>query len=88
MEIMNENTYEKAVEAKAKALLLCKDFPEINGIGIRKSIGDGFGLKINLVKTISDGRQLPTSIDGVSIWVEIVGPIRKMNNLTDVVKGD
>ena len=67
---------EQARAAKAKALVTFSRKVTIVGIGITR-IGEGYGLKINLQQPPAGSVQLPDSIDGVPVRLEIVGDIHK-----------
>jgi hypothetical protein len=49
--------------------------PEVNGIGIMRAAG-GYVLKVN-VRTESARHSVPKEIDGVTVQVQTIGPIRK-----------
>jgi hypothetical protein len=66
-------TLEDARTAKEKARGL---FPSDAGLGITK-IGSDYAVKVNLSSPVSDLDNLPTSIDGVPVQVEVVGQIKK-----------
>lgn len=67
-------TLEQARAAKKVALAKLAHVPEVVGIGLTM-IGDDYGLKVNLRATPK--QELPATIDGVPIQVEVVGTIRK-----------
>jgi hypothetical protein len=73
---MNEKTLDEARTAKAKALAALSQNRSVVGIGITR-IGDGYGVKVNLAEPPAPDANLPETIDGVPIKVEIVGTIRK-----------
>lgn len=62
--------------AKANALKVFGNLAEVVGVGIT-SIGDGYGLKVNLKALPKAPDTLPTQIDGVPVKVEVVGRIQK-----------
>jgi hypothetical protein len=64
----------RAAKERAKALFAGK--APVVGIGITR-VGDGYGVKVNLGAPPAADANLPDSIDGVPIRVEVVGPIRK-----------
>ena len=64
----------RAAKNLAKAALAA--IPGIVGIGITK-IGKGYGLKVNLRSKLPPGIEVPKTIGGVPVQVEIVGTIRK-----------
>jgi hypothetical protein len=67
---------EQARAAKAKALVTFSQEVTIVGIGITR-VGEGYGLKINVREAPARSMQLPDSIDGVPVRLEIVGTIGK-----------
>jgi hypothetical protein len=69
-------TLEQARAAKKVALAKLANVPEVVGIGLTM-IGDDYGLKVNL--RAAPKQELPASIDGVPIQVEVVGTIRKQS---------
>lgn len=66
-------TLEEARAAKRKAAAQLAHVAELNGIGITR-IGKGYGLKINLSRSVA--AVLPRDVDGVPVRVEVVGTIR------------
>jgi hypothetical protein len=74
--LMDAPTIDEARAAKAKAVELLKDLPDVVGVGIAK-LAHGYGVKINVSHVTGQARALPESIDGVPVRVEIVGSIRK-----------
>lgn len=48
------------------------------GVGL-VSVGDGYGLKVNLAEAPSGGADAPTEIDGVPVRTEIVGALKKQS---------
>ena len=62
----------RAVKPQAHALLA--EFPVV-GVGITR-IGEGYGLKVNLSEKVTTG-QLPETVAGVPIQIEVVGTIAK-----------
>ena len=67
-------TLDEVRAAKTQAHALLADFPVV-GVGITR-IGDGYGLKVNLSAKVARG-QLPETVAGVPIQVEVVGTIAK-----------
>ena len=63
----------RAAKKRAKAIFAKAS---VVGIGITR-VGDGYGVKVNLDAPPADGAELPETIDGVPIRIEVVGPIRK-----------
>jgi hypothetical protein len=64
----------RAAKNLAKAALAA--IPGVVGIGISK-IGRSYGLKVNLNKKLPPGVEVPKTIGGVPVKVEVVGTIRK-----------
>jgi hypothetical protein len=64
----------RAAKERAKALFVKK--ASVVGIGITR-VGDGYGVKVNLDAPPAADADLPESIDGVPVRIEVVGPIRK-----------
>jgi len=69
------STLAEARAAKKKAAAQLAHVPELNGIGITR-IGRGYGLKINLARSVGGAMSLPHQVDGVPVRVEVVGAIR------------
>lgn len=69
-------TIEQARTAKVIAKTALARVPGVVGIGLTK-IGDDYALKVNLREALPAGVNVPESIAGVSVKVEVVGPIRK-----------
>jgi hypothetical protein len=67
---------DQARAAKERAKVLLAEKASVVGIGITRA-GDGYGVKVNLVAPPAADDDLPDSIDGVPIRIEVVGPIRK-----------
>lgn len=68
-------TLPQAKAAKRVALDRLKGFSSVVGVGLTKEDGE-YALKINLSQPDEPGLRLPAEIDGVSVHVEVVGPIR------------
>ena len=66
-------TLEQARAAKVVAVKALSDLPVV-GIGITR-VGDGYGLKVNL-GAAPEG-EVPATVAGVPVKVEVVGKIRK-----------
>ncbi len=47
--------------------------PAVNGVGLARA-NDGWAVKVNLCRPAPE-LELPSSIEGVPIWVDIVGRI-------------
>ena len=73
---MDDASLERARAAKARALEVFAKLGDVVGVGLT-TIGDGYGLKVNLGTAPKDMSALPHEVDGVRVKVEIVGPIRK-----------
>lgn len=65
---------EQARMAKEKLTVMVRQEPAVNGIGISRN-DDGFYLKINFAADPSS--HVPNEIDGVPIYVEVIGAIGK-----------
>jgi hypothetical protein len=72
---MKTTGLEKARAAKKRAKTIFADKASVVGIGITR-VGDRYGVKINLDAPPADDDDLPESIDGVPVRIEVVGPIR------------
>lgn len=46
-------------------------------VGITRLDDDGFGLKVNLTAEPDSSVSLPDEVQGVSVQMEVVGPIKK-----------
>jgi hypothetical protein len=73
---MNPATLEQARAAKAKAVELYGDLPEVVGVGIAPLHG-GYVVQINLKEHSTNGPRLPTAIDQVPLRASVVGRIEK-----------
>ena len=73
---MNERTLDEARAAKPAALAAYREKAAVVGVGITRIEG-GYGVKVNLSEPAPPGADLPQSINGVPIRVEVVGPIHK-----------
>ena len=73
-------TIDEARAAKEKVKALIAADPSLTsglaGIGIH-AVDDGYGVKVNLHNSAVDTSALPSSLDGVSIQFDVVGPISK-----------
>lgn len=72
---MSETTLTEARAAKIRALEVFSRLASVVGVGIAR-IDGGYGLKINLREAPEKGVALPETVDGVSVRVEVVGPIQ------------
>jgi hypothetical protein len=73
---MNVHTLEDARTAKRKALRVFGKKAAVVGVGITQ-IDGGYGLKINLREPPQPGANLPETLDGVPVRVEVVGTLEK-----------
>jgi hypothetical protein len=69
-------TIGQARAAKNVAKSELAEIPEVVGIGVTK-VGDNYALKINLREEPNGSVQVPESIAGVPVKIEVVGRIRK-----------
>ena len=69
---------DQARSAKTEAAKEFSRHGEVMGVGI-VTVGDGYGLKINLKQLADDHTLLPQSVHGVPTRCEVVGVIRKQN---------
>ncbi len=67
---------ERARAAKERAKVIFAGKASVVGIGINRVAG-GFGVKVNLSEPAPRDADLPETIDGVPVRVEVVGAIRK-----------
>lgn len=73
---MADASLEQARAAKERAKTLFAGKAAVVGVGINRVDG-GFGVKVNLSIAPPPDADLPESIDGVPVCVEVVGVIRK-----------
>jgi hypothetical protein len=73
---MDDASLVRARAAKAHALEVFSKLGDVVGVGLT-TIGDEYGLKVNLGEAPKDLGALPREIDGVHVKVEVVGPLRK-----------
>ncbi len=73
---MDARTLEEARAAKPKALEVFAALASVVGVGVTR-IGDGYGVKVNLEGKPATETELPASVAGVPVQVEIVGTVRK-----------
>ena len=66
-------TRNQARAAKQKLLDQLRDVPELAGVGVTE-LNNEWAVKVNLTRPATF--TIPSSIDGVAIWVEIVGESR------------
>jgi len=67
---------ERARAAKERAKVIFAGKASVVGIGINRVAG-GFGVKVNLSEPAPPDADLPETIDGVPVRVEVVGAIHK-----------
>ena len=67
---------ERARAAKERAKVIFAGKASVVGVGINRVAG-GFGVKVNLSEPAPPDADLPETIDGVPVRVEVVGAIRK-----------
>ncbi len=67
---------ERARAAKERAKVIFAGKAPVVGIGINR-VADGFGVKVNLSEPAPPDADLPETIDGVPVRVEVVGALRK-----------
>lgn len=67
---------ERARAAKRGAFTAFSRLVEVIGVGITRHQG-GYAVKVNLRVPPADGVELPGTIDGVPVCIEVTGPITK-----------
>jgi len=67
---------EVARAAKSRVAQAFKGVGDVVGIGLI-SIGEGYGLKVNLAAEPAADTSPPRQIEGVPVRIEVVGTIRK-----------
>ena len=72
---MSGRTRDEARAAKARALEVFGRKAQVVGVGLTR-IGGGYGVKVNLGATPPPDADLPDTVDGVPVRVEVVGTIR------------
>ena len=73
---MNPTTLEEARAAKPRALDAFRRKASVVGVGITR-IDGGYGVKVNLQAAPDPEVELPDTIDGVPVRVEVVGTIQR-----------
>jgi hypothetical protein len=63
----------RAAKERAKSLFAGK--ASVVGIGLTR-VGDGFGVKVNLDAPPAPDADLPETIDGVPVRIDVIGTIR------------
>jgi hypothetical protein len=66
---------DEARAAKERARSIFAGKASVVGIGLTR-VGDGYGVKVNLDAPPAPDADLPDSIDGVPVRIEVVGMIR------------
>jgi hypothetical protein len=79
---MNSTSLDEARAAKACAYEVFRRKAAVVGVGITH-IDGGYGLKVNLESSPSPGANLPETIEGVPVRIEVVGKIRKRGDGPD-----
>jgi len=72
MDHPNMHTLDEARAAKSRAQEVFEALVEVVGIGITR-VGNGYGLKVNLLAPPPAGAVLPSEVDGVPVRLEVVG---------------
>ena len=70
------STLDEARAAKAGALKAFSRLADVVGVGITRH-ANGYAVKVNLRSPPADGVDLPASIDGVPVHVEVTGSVDK-----------
>ena len=73
---MNPRSLEDARTAKPKAFQVFGKKATVVGVGITE-IDGGYGLKVNLSEPPKPGVELPETLDGIPVRIEVVGILRK-----------
>jgi hypothetical protein len=73
---MKTTGLEQARAAKERIKAFFADRASVVSVGITR-VNDGYGVKVNLCAPLDADADLPKTIDGVPIRVEVVGPVRK-----------
>ena len=74
---MDSTDLDRARAVKEQARLIFSQRATVAGVGITR-IGDRYGMKVNLSAPPSPDADLPATIDGVPIRVEVVGTIHTL----------
>jgi hypothetical protein len=67
---------EEARRAKSKAIEAAQSQAEVVGVGLTK-IDGSYAVKVNLREAAPASAKLPSTIDGVRVLYEVVGPITR-----------
>jgi len=73
---MSTSSLADARAAKGEARRVFERQAKVVGVGITELAG-GYGVKVNLGEAPRRGVDLPRSVRGVPVQVEVVGPIRR-----------
>jgi hypothetical protein len=73
---MSPASLDEARAVKEKVMGIFARLAVVVGVGITR-INGGYGIKVNLREQPAPGVDLPQSVNGVPVRVEVVGPIRK-----------
>lgn len=73
---MTSCSLDQARSAKQNAFTTFSRLVEVIGVGITRH-EDGYAVKVNLRVPPAEGIDLPSTIDGVPVCVEVTGPISK-----------
>jgi len=73
---MSTVTLAQARLAKAQVASAFRSIGTVVGVGITQ-VGEDFAVKVNLLEAPAPDRALPTTLGGVPVRVEVVGPLRK-----------
>jgi len=63
--------------AKVKVADLVAKWPQVNGVGITR-VNEEFAVKVNLSEPAPAGFDVPKSVEGVAVVVEVVGRVRAL----------
>lgn len=66
---------DEARAAKERAKSIFAGRASVVGIGLTR-VGKGYGVKVNLDTPPASHSDLPETIDGVPVRIEVIGPIR------------
>lgn len=73
---MSRVTRDQARAAKTRARELFAGAGALAGVGITRVAG-GYAVKVNLSEPLPEGMDVPATVDGVPLRVEVVGRIRR-----------
>ncbi len=72
---MSTTSLDEARAAKERAKSLLAGNSLVVGLGLIR-VGDGYGVKVNLVSPPAADTRLPETINGVPVRIEVIGTIR------------